>query len=99
MDVSGFAIMARLRRIPMPATSKKASVKSIKVEMVWRDGQWTVRFGYLNPGRGRPQAVTSLFHVIGEKLPFESINAVNGILKAEGITRSGVYVPQESQGD
>jgi hypothetical protein len=44
-------------------------VKTIKVAKIWGDKQWTVSFGWLNPGRGRPQGVPRLFKVLGEKLP------------------------------
>ena len=79
--------------------AKKAAVKTIKVARIWGDKQWTVRFGKLNPGRGRPEAVRSLFRVVGEKLPFEAIHEVNKYLKREGIGRSGVYVAHDSMGD
>lgn len=77
---------------------KKASVKTVKVAKIWGDDQWIVRFGKLNPGRGRPEAVERLFVVVGEKLPFESIEQVNKHLKGEGISRNGVYIAHDSMG-
>jgi hypothetical protein len=78
--------------------AKKSAVKTIKDAKIFGDGQWTVRFGKLNPGPGRPEAVQSLFRVVGEKLPFEAIHKVSKRLKAEGIARNGVYVAHDSMG-
>ena len=78
--------------------AKKAAVKAIKVARVWGDSQWTVRFGKLNPGPGRPEVVLSLFRVVGEKIPLEALHAVNSHLKKEGIGRNGVYVAHDSMG-
>ncbi|HKW19332.1 MAG TPA: hypothetical protein VJO35_17620 [Terriglobales bacterium] len=75
---------------------KKSAVKQVKNENVYADKQWTVHFGKLNPGPGRPQK--NLFLVVGEKLPFESINKVNAYLRARDIRRVGVYVAQDSMG-
>lgn len=73
-------------------------VKTIKVAKVWGDKQWTVRFGRLNRGLGRPEGVQSLFKVVGEKLPFESLNAVNKYLRDNNIRRNGVYLAHDSMG-
>ncbi len=73
-------------------------VKKINVPRVWADGQWVVRFGRLNAGPGRPEGAPRLFKVLGEKIPFEAINAVNKHLRNKGIRRSGVYVAHDSMG-
>ncbi len=78
--------------------AKRAAVKTITVARIWGDKQWIVRFGKLNPGRGRPEAVRSLFRVVGEKLPFEAIREVNKYLRREKIGRNGVYVAHDSMG-
>lgn len=78
--------------------AKKAAVKTIKLAKLWGNNQWTVRFGKLNPGRGRPEAVKRLFVVVGEKLPFESLNSVSHYLKKNSISRTGVYVAHDSMG-
>jgi hypothetical protein len=78
--------------------AKKAAVKAIK-ETIWVDNkQWTVRFGKLNPGPGRPESIQSLFKVVDEKLPFEAINKVNAYLRALGVRRNGVYIAHDSMG-
>lgn len=78
--------------------AKRAAVKTITVARIWGDKQWIVRFGKLNPGRGRPEAVQSLFTVVGEKLPFEAIHEVDKHLKSERIGRNGVYIAHDSMG-
>jgi hypothetical protein len=77
---------------------KRAAEKTVKVKRLWNDSQWTVHFGKLNPGRGRPDAVQRLFLVVGEKLPFAAINAVNKHMRKSGIPRNGVYVAHDSMG-
>ena len=73
-------------------------IKTIKRAKIWADNQWTVRYGILNPGPGRPQAVERLFRVVGEKLPFEAISHVNTYLKDKKIGRNGVYIAHDSMG-
>jgi hypothetical protein len=73
-------------------------VKTIKVAKIWADKQWTVRFGRLNPGPGRPEAVQSLFKVVGEKIPFDALNSVNRYLRDNKIRRNGVYIAHDSMG-
>ena len=51
--------------------AKKTAVKTIKVARVWGDERWTVCFGKLNPGRGRPALVQSLFHYVVEQKKHE----------------------------
>jgi len=78
--------------------AKKTAAKTIKAKRIWSSPQWTVRFGNLSPGPGRPEAVPRLFQVVGEKLPLEAIHAVNRYLRDLGISRSGVYVAHDSMG-
>jgi hypothetical protein len=78
--------------------NKKKSIKTIKVARVWQSEQWTVCFGKLNPGPGHPGSVQSLFRIVGEKLPFDSLRSVNQHLKKEGLPRTGVYVAHDSMG-
>jgi hypothetical protein len=78
--------------------AKKSSVKSIKVKKIWGDSEWTVRFGSLNAGPGAAGGVKRLFRVVGEKIPFEAINKVNGHLRGLGVRREGVYVAHDSMG-
>ncbi|MBI1741359.1 MAG: hypothetical protein HY233_07325 [Acidobacteriales bacterium] len=83
----------------MAKKRKKPAVRTIKDRKVWSDGQWIVRFGELNAGRGRPDKVQSLFRVVGEKLPFEALGNVDKHLgKRKDIRRNGVYVAHDSMG-
>ena len=81
--------------------AKRAAVKKIEADVRDGSGKWVARFGKLDPGRGRQTAVPNLFQVVGEKLSFEALSAVDkhlGILASKGIRRKGVYVAHESMG-
>jgi hypothetical protein len=77
-------------------------IKIIKVAKIWGDKEWTVRFGWLNPGRGHPKGVPRLFKVPGEKLPFEALPKVDKYLRdnrtAIGFRSKGVYIAHDSMG-
>jgi hypothetical protein len=73
-------------------------IKTIKVKKIWGDTQWTVRFGGISSGPGRPQAVANLFKVVGEKLPFEALGAVDKYMRDHEIRRNGVYLAHDSMG-
>jgi len=78
--------------------AKRTAVKTIEVHKVYSNAQWCVNYGELKSGRGRPESVERLFLVLGEKLPFESLNAVSSHLKERRIRRTGVYVAHDSMG-
>jgi hypothetical protein len=73
-------------------------IKTIKVAKVWSDNQWTVRFGWLNAGRGGARWGKRLFRIVGEKLPFEALNEMNRRLRSQAVRREGVYVAHDSMG-
>lgn len=75
---------------------KKKSAKTIANKNVFSDSQWTVRYGKLKPGRGRPELTQRLFLALGEKLPFEALSKVRGYLKEQKIPRMGVYIAHDS---
>ena len=73
-------------------TSKKNSTKEI-YDQIWSDKKyWTVQYGYLNPGPGRPQSVDQLFKVVAEKIPFRAINAIKKQMIEEELALTGVYI-------
>jgi len=76
---------------------KAKATKSIQ-ERVWHDTSWVVSRGVLKRRRGRPENVKPLFLVVGEKLPFASIDAVGKQVGQRIGSRSGVYVAQDSMG-
>lgn len=88
------------------ATKQKASKKSNKrparkiiTDAVYKDGStWTVHYGELKRGRGRPSKEKHLFKVAAEKLPYDSLPAVKKHLQAQGHTYQGVYVAFDSMG-
>lgn len=63
---------------------------------VWAGPDWRVWRGELRRAPGRPYG--SLFAVVGEKLPYESIAAVEKAMKQAGLARTGVYVAHDSMG-
>jgi hypothetical protein len=81
--------------------AKRVAVKKIEADVRDGSGKWVARFGKLDPGRGRQTAVPNLFQVVGEKLSFEVLSAVDkhlGSLASKGIRRKGVYVAHDSMG-
>jgi len=76
---------------------KKSAVKIIVVKRLWSNSLWTVRYGRVNAGRGSTGA-KRLFSVIGEKIPFEAIHAVEKYMKIKGMSRNGVYLAHDSMG-
>jgi hypothetical protein len=78
--------------------AKKSTVKSIKVERIWGDKEWVVRFGSLNAGPGAAGGVERLFRVVGEKIPFDAINNVSSYLRSHEKGREGVDVAHDSMG-
>jgi hypothetical protein len=66
---------------------------------VFHDTQWSVTYGELVPGPGRPRKGESrLFKVIGEKLPIESLDRVKEDLTQKQLSHEGVYVAHDSMG-
>lgn len=82
----------------MAATNKARASKVITEQVPGNHGCWTVHYGELKRGRGRPQKTEHLFRVIGEKLPYEALPAVKKHLKESGHTFQGVYVAHDSMG-
>ena len=77
---------------------KKAAEKKIKVAKLWGNSQWTVRYGKLNPGRGRPEAVERMFLFLAEKIPFEAFESVKRHFKKVSSRKNGVYIAHDSMG-
>jgi hypothetical protein len=77
---------------------KTSSTKTIEPESLYSNAQWTIHYGKLKPGRGRPESIQRLFLVLGEKLPFECLNAVKKELMEKKLPRQGVYVAHDSMG-
>ena len=86
---------ARLGIASGDSMPKKSAVKIIVVKRLWSNSLWTVRYGRVNAGRGSTGA-KRLFRVIGKKIPFEAIHAVEKYVKIKGMSRNGVYLAHAS---
>jgi hypothetical protein len=54
--------------------------------------------GDLQPGRGRPSKVEQLLKVVGEKIPYETLPAVQKDVLLKFANAKGVYVAHDSMG-
>lgn len=79
-------------------TNKAMHKKSI-TNCVYNDGElWTVQHGELKRQQGNPGKTEHLFRAVGEKLPFESLAAVEKHLLSKDLGTTGVYVAHDSMG-
>lgn len=92
-------LLTKVRAKKKPASKRKAPATKVIHCQVYADGKtWTVQHGELKRGQGRPAKTEHLFRVVGEKLPFASLDKVKAHLKAEGQTTQGVYIAHDSMG-
>lgn len=82
---------------PRKRTNKEA-LKRTDSDPLWSDEtQWRVHKGKLIK-KGRPRVSQSLFKIIAEKLPYDSLAAVaKDLREAEGLVE-GVYIAHDSMG-
>jgi hypothetical protein len=80
------------------AKANKKYARKTPGNAVWRDPVWTVMFGRLVPGPGRPAGKPRLFTVVAEKLPFDCLDDVERQMKDQGLSRTGVYMAHDSMG-
>jgi hypothetical protein len=78
--------------------NKRLATKSVEKKNVSISARFTVVRGALKRGRGRPDKVRSLFKVVAEKLPYESIDDVRKDLELLQVAPNGVYVAHDSMG-
>lgn len=95
--------MATIKKKMGNKADKKLSSKRVIVETsIFEDAQWRVSFGNLQRPRrsaGRPaKEVDHLFRVVGEKLPFSSLDDVKRHMVANNERMAGVYVAHDSMG-
>ena len=85
-------------------TAKKPSKKEI-FESVWPGpnspiGDWSVEYGKLIPGQGRPPTKSRLFQFVCEKIPLDALDAVRShfLLDRTPDQAQGVYMVHDSMG-
>lgn len=76
---------------------KRPSRKETEAK-VSEHGRWCIWRGKLVPSAGRPDAVNSIFEVVAEKIPFECLADIEKDMKAQGMTRTGIYFAHDSMG-
>ena len=86
-------------------TAKKPSRKEVDGPPFWPEpdspvGDWSVGSGRLVPGPGRPPTKSRLFHFVGEKIPFDALDAVSlhFLSKETPEQAQGVYMAHDSMG-
>jgi len=79
----------------MSKRKAKFTVKPLD-KNVWSNAIWQVWRGKLRRLPGRPRK--SLFTVVAEKLPYESLKSIERSMKTTGLPRNGVYVAHDSMG-
>lgn len=76
----------------------KALATKITSKTVWSEAAWTVRYGKLQRGRGRPRKSKPLFKAVAEKVPFGALVSVQRHMVSEDISTTGIYVAHDSMG-
>ena len=84
---------------PTKSRRKAPSKRVVQGEVFSDKALWTVHHGVLEPTtQATPGETDRLFQVIGEKLPFSSLQAVRRHLVAQRLRLQGVYVAHDSMG-
>lgn len=78
------------------AKHQKRFARKVTSETLLTKAPWSVVFGELRRGRGRPGQ--PLFKVVAEKLPFDDIDVVRKHLASQGVKATGVYMAHDSMG-
>jgi hypothetical protein len=82
----------------MPTKGKALATKTLQGPPVWNKETWTIRFGKLKRGRGRPRGAKPLFEAVGEKIPIAALEDVRRHAEKQGISTTGIYVAHDSMG-
>jgi hypothetical protein len=79
--------------------TNKAKLTKTMHATVYKDRQlWNVHFGELKRGQANPGKTAHLFRAIGEKLPYEALDAVWKHLAQQNFGVNGVYIAHDSMG-
>jgi hypothetical protein len=82
----------------MPKKNTKRTSTKTQIQKVWTGTNWTVHYGELKRGRGRPPTVSHLFKYLGEKIPYDALDDVRSHFVSDGTPAQGVYVAHDSMG-
>ena len=75
---------------------RKDISKSFRKKKLWHNKDWQIHHGFLSSKK--KEKLNPIFKIIAEKLPVESLSAVEKHLKKEGLPRTGIYVVHDSMG-
>ena len=86
--------------IQKPKSQRKPGAKRVVEGVVFTDKKlWVVQHGSLQPtAQIATESGDRLFQVVGEKLPYSSLQSVRQNLRARKIKLQGVYVAHDSMG-
>ena len=74
---------------------RKDLSKSFKQKNLWHNNVWQIHHGFLKSRKSEPNHI---FKIIAEKLPIESLTAVENYFKKAGLPRKGIYIAHDSMG-
>lgn len=88
------------RTKPVLKSKRKPLAKKVIDKQIFSDkALWTIQRGTLEPVVANDSETQSrLFQVVGEKLPYSSLEAVKQDLRTRKISTQGVYVAHDSMG-
>lgn len=84
---------------PIKSKRKPLAKKTIEAQVFSDKALWTIQRGSLEPVLvNDPETESRFFQVVGEKLPYSSLQAVKQDLRSRKISTQGVYVAHDSMG-
>ena len=78
-------------------TTKREHTKT-RIDKIWSGDNWSVIYGELRKGPGRPSSIKPLFQYVGEKIPFGALRKVEKKLDELEAEKRGVYIAHDSVG-
>ena len=79
-------------------SKKRPLRKTLAAGNIWAGQVWVARRGTLRRGKGHPGKTPNLFSYVGEKLPFETLDAVRKDVTARTSDVEGIYIAHDSMG-
>ena len=77
-------------------TNKRVLAKKPIEKNIWSGDNWSVIYGELRKGPGRPSSIKPLFQYVGEKIPFGALREVEKICHSVRDSRQPVNLVIEA---